>query len=191
MVSDRFRLRYRLVPEHFQAYSKLAAKRSASPLAAGRSSSKWRWSGLLGGLALGIVIGAVLSVLKVKGVLAPEQVKMLGIGALFGSLAVIALYAVAYRRISGHMVGAHDAVVGEFSLVAYEGGGIQVSGKHLQTSYDWTAFLDLTQSQEIMVLWVDRGVGIILPFKAFSSVQEKQDFADFAKGRIAASRQSA
>ena len=88
------------------------------------------------------------------------------------------------------MVGAHDTMIGEFSLAAYDGGGLQITGSHMQSSFDWTAFIDLTPAARILVIWVDTGIGVILPNSAFSGEQEKQEFVDYITERIEAHRQA-
>jgi hypothetical protein len=82
------------------------------------------------------------------------------------------------------------ALIGEFSLAAYESGGIQISGKQMQSSYDWAAFIDLSQENNLVILWLNRSVGVIIPNSAFSSKEQNHEFVDFVRERIAAHRQT-
>ena len=179
MVSDRFRLRYRLTPAHFKAYLGLANR---------RVGGNCTWKHVLEGVLLGLGMSLLLIILIKSGHLTRVQGNMLLAGWLLGSLMTFGLMNYSARRQMGRIVGAHDSMIGEFQLVAYEAGGLQVSGAHVQSSFDWTAFVDLTQSDDIMVLWVDNGVGVILPNKAFSSSGERQDFAAFVEERLGKTR---
>ncbi len=175
MVADLFRLRYKLTPDHFQSYLKLAAKRSRSSNPAGR---------FLRAIIFGLLTGLILLALDRSGYLSSREVSIFFLGAGIAALAIGILSIIANKKMVSNIVGSHDAMTGEFTLAAYEGGGIQITGKHLQSSFDWTAFLDLTQSSDILVLWIDKGAGTIIPHAAFADENERQQFADFVNDRI-------
>ena len=181
MVADRYRLRYKLTPDHFQSYLKLAAKRARSGSSMGR---------FLRAIILGLLTGLLLLALDRSGYLSSQEISVFFIGAGITALAIGILSIIANNKMVRNIVGSHDAMTGEFTLAAYEGGGIQITGKHLQSSFDWTAFMDLTQSSDIMVLWIDKGAGTIIPYAAFADDDERQQFTDFVNERIEAHKQS-
>ncbi|MCP4934033.1 MAG: YcxB family protein [bacterium] len=178
MVADRFRLRYKLSPEYYDFYSKLATM---------RSNRSGRWGPLFSIILYAILIAGILFALHLFGGLTPREVKIAA--ACLGLPLIYSMFASEYFGKVNSRVGSHDAAIGQFTLAAYEGGGIQITGKHMQSSYDWSAFIDLTQSPDIMVIWIDTGVGVILPNSAFTDDDEKQAFADFVTERIVAHTQ--
>ncbi len=175
MVADRFRLRYKLTPDHFQSYLKIAAKRSRNSSSAGR---------FLRAIIFGLLAGLILLALDWSGYLSSREISVFFVGAGIATIGIGILSLIANHKMVHNIVGSHDAMTGEFTLAAYEGGGIQITGKHLQSSFDWTAFIDLTQSADILVLWIDKGAGTIIPHAAFADEEERQQFADFVNERI-------
>jgi len=182
MVSDRFRLRYRLKPEHYLSYRKLSVQRL-------HQSSGWKRLLLM--LVAGVVGGLLMVVLQNQNILSNRDVNAGFIGAVLAAASIF-LLAMFYMNFGGmvrSMVGVHNALVGEFSLTAYDGGGIQVTGKHITSSYEWSAFVDMTNAKDLLILWVDRGAGVIIPAKAFPGAEERSQFADYVAERIEANRQ--
>ena len=180
MVADRFRLRYKLTPEHYRDYLKIVGKRQRRGMSVARILLP-----LLGGLAL----GALTIYLQSIGIFSSRDVSVLLIGVVITVLLIGAATIIAHNRMIKGLVGAHDALTGDFTLVAYQGGGIQITGRHMSASYDWPAFIDLTQAKELLVLWVDQGVGVIVSGDAFSSDEERQQFVFFVTNRINANKQ--
>ncbi len=181
MVADRFRLRYKLTRDHYQSYLKLAGKR-----AGGKSFLK----SFFITLPVGILSGVLLVYLQRNGLISSRDIWVFFMGLGVAVIAIGLISVIANKRMVSNIVGAHDAMIGEFTLAAYEGGGIQITGKHIQSSFDWTAFMDLTQTSDIMVLWIDKGAGTILPNSAFSDDNERQQFTDFVNERIESYKQS-
>ncbi len=176
MVSDRFRLRYRLTPEHYQTFSAFAWK---------RTRKKRSWKSYLIALPFGIAIAIGVGLLQRISYLSDSEMQILFIGMVIG-ISFIALLSIIIGKIMKGRSFAldNDSMIGEFKLAAYEGGGVQISGEHIQSSYDWTAFHDLTQATDFIVMWIGRSSGVIIPNKAFSDDDEKAAFIDFVKERI-------
>lgn len=177
MVSDRFRLRYRLTPEHFQSYSRMATKRSK------RSDT---WVRFFGWLVIGALGAGLSALLQKAGFISRESAQLVMVGALLGALATIIFYWFLFKRRSRSMADGRDAMIGDFNLAAYEAGGLQITGQHMQWSFDWTALVDVTQSSEIIAIWVGRTLAVILPVSVFADTQEKDQFVDFVNERIVA-----
>ncbi len=175
MVADRFRLRYKLTHQHYQTYLKQAAK---------RAKSKSSWKNFLLPVLIGFPSGLLLIYLQKKAYVTDQNIIAFFAGAILMIVAIGIFSLKANARMVANIVGTHDAMTGEFTLAAYEGGGIQITGKHLQSSFDWTACMDLTQSSDILVLWIDKGAGTIIPHAAFADEEERQQFIDFANERI-------
>ncbi len=181
MIQDRFRLRYRLTPEHYVLFSRMAVK---------RLRKKRSWKSFLLPLPFAIVIGLLVVVAKRSSYLTPHETDFLLSGVIIGIFLVYLFYLVLLKAMKARtMVGGHTAMVGEFKLAAYDGGGLQISGQHIQSSYDWSAIIDISQGPELLVLWLDRAAGIIVPDRAFANDEEKQQFIDYINERIEAHKQ--
>ena len=182
MVVDRYRLRYRLKPEHYLDYRKLSVQ---------RMKKGQGWKRFYPVLAAGVVVGLLMVVLQNQNILSERDVNAGFVGAAL-AIATIFLLALSFLKFGGmarSMVGAHNALVGEFNLTAYDGGGIQITGKHITSSYEWTAFVEMTNAKDLMILWVDRGAGVIIPAKAFPGEDERTQFAEYVAERIEAHKE--
>ncbi len=179
MVADRFRLRYRLTPEHYQSYRLLSLR---------RLSTTKGWKKQVTTLGVGALLGLALLVAVQSGYISDQSVQAAFAGAL---LAGLVMFLATFMRsgLARSTVGTHNALIGEFKLVAYDNGGIQITGRHITSSYEWTAFLEVTLSRELLVLWIDRGAGVIIPSRAFADNDEKQAFIEYVKERMAANSQ--
>lgn len=182
MVSDRFRLRYQLTLEDLKIFNSLIVQRH-------KSGSFWMAS--LAFLVVGLLITLSPLLLSKAGFISLELSKFLILAALVGAVLVmlvqILLNTLARR---GHGLD-QSSFLGEHTLAAYERGGLQVGSVHTQSSYDWPAFSELTQGPKILVLWLDKNIGIIIPTRAFSDKPDMQEFVDFVRERIGAHRQVA
>ena len=180
MVHDRFRLRYRLTPEHIQKLGRLALARARKP------GDIWRLALPSWGLmALLSVAFAVLSDLVLHWPYSPVSF----VGGLVVALIYIKFTAwLCARQVRRNLTPTHTAT-GEFSLAAYDGGGIQITGKHVTSSYEWSAFLDVSETDNMLVLWVDHDRGVIIPDCAFANEEEKQQFIAYVTERIKAQQE--
>ncbi len=180
MVSDRFRLRYRLKPELLQLMGKLAVVRAAK---------KRGW------LKTALISWALAAFLTILSIAFFELV--LNQKAFLPSFVVGFIIAFVYIKLSAKLcqrqlldnLSPRHLAVGEFALVAYDAGGIQITGKHITSSYEWAAVLEVSETKEMVVLWVDRDRGIVIPISAFADEEEQHSFVDYVKERIEANRQ--
>ncbi len=58
-----------------------------------------------------------------------------------------------------------------------------------QSSFRWSAIKDITDADDAVTLWIDRGQGVLLPGRAFASADEKSAFLAFARDRMAENRE--
>ncbi len=177
MVSDRFRLRYRLMSEDWKLFGRLAAR---------RLKTKRNWFRLFVVLLVLQLVVVLLLSSPLSGYLSEPFRRGMVWGFASGVFAVLVVPLIARSMAEKGQPPQTDAMIGEFSLVAYEAGGLQIDGKHMQTSYDWAAFKDVTEGAKILVLWMGDRSGVIVPDRAFAEPQDRTAFADFVIERIAA-----
>ena len=176
MVADRFRLRYRLKPEQLWEEGLLALRRASR-----QRGGLWLFALSAWGLAIFLIGGGMLLMEFL------QKEAFSSNSFLFGAFVALLNQQLASRlclRRSRRNLASDHAAVGEFSLVAYEGGGLQVTGEHVTSSYEWTAFLEVSEGSDFLILWTDRDRGVVIPFSAFHDEEEKQHFVDFVNERI-------
>jgi hypothetical protein len=72
--------------------------------------------------------------------------------------------------------------------LAIEADGLRISGTHLEHTFAWPIFEDLTELQSILVLWLEPAQGLIVPRSAFANDREAASFAEEIRGHIARAR---
>ena len=179
MVSDRFRLRYKLTPDDWKAFVRVSFRRM-------RTGYAWK-DFLLLMVLYGVTLGAV-ALLPLAGLMTEQAAAHLFMGIPIGMVLFMIMLLVINARYAARRFAERDTLLGEFRLVAYEGGGIQVTGEHVHSSYDWSAFVDVTQTPKLIVLWLGRASGMIISTKAFANDDEIRSFVDFVNERIAAQK---
>jgi len=61
---------------------------------------------------------------------------------------------------------------------------VEMTGKHSQASYDWAVVQDITQTKNVLVIWVEPAAGIIVPRRAFKNFDEVEAFIEYVRQRI-------
>jgi hypothetical protein len=62
--------------------------------------------------------------------------------------------------------------------------GIEAAHAAASTRYAWHGIRGLTESADLVVIWVDRALGIVVPRRAFASDEERQRFVDAVQANI-------
>jgi hypothetical protein len=65
-----------------------------------------------------------------------------------------------------------------------DGDGIECSGQKSVTKYSWRAFSDISEHDDFILLWVDRGQCIIVPDRALANQETRQNFVSLARQHI-------
>jgi len=63
--------------------------------------------------------------------------------------------------------------------------GIEASDASKVGKYSWQAFSEISQSGNLVILWFDRGQGILVPERAFANEEMRQTFIGAARGHVA------
>ena len=74
--------------------------------------------------------------------------------------------------------------LGELHLKV-DGDGIECKTPNLVTKYSWRAFCDISENDDLVVLWLDRGQGLVVSTRAFANQQTRLDFVSFVRAHIA------
>jgi len=71
------------------------------------------------------------------------------------------------------------------SRVALDGDGVVCFDANKTTRYSWRAFSDVTEQAGLIVLWWDRGQGLVVPARALADEAARRDFVTLVRERIA------
>lgn len=108
---------------------------------------------------------------------------------MIGVLANVLLIAVLSSVIGvRRQVKSSGWILGEREITM-TGTGILDTGNGTALQVDWSAIDGVTVARSIIVLWMDRAAGVFIPRNAFASMDEEQNFLDFASKRTAVSVQ--
>src|SRR5215470_19083405 len=72
----------------------------------------------------------------------------------------------------------------EFRLKV-DGDSLEVSDQTKLTKYSWRAFNDISEHQDLIVLWLDRALGLLVHTRAFANQETRGMFLSLAREHIA------
>jgi hypothetical protein len=64
------------------------------------------------------------------------------------------------------------------------GDGIESSAQMTTSKYAWQAFTDISQSGDLVILWLDRAQAVIVPERAFTNEEMHQTFINTVRGHL-------
>ena len=132
------------------------------------------WSAYLqpiGYLALLVILGLVPGYCSFCDL--DERSFYAGLAAMY--LAKLAFDYFLFRYIATMYAAPNGMILGERRLRA-DDNSIEVEGPHYKTVYSWSAIQGMSAGKSILVLWTDKGSGLIIPKSAFKSTAEFDDF---------------
>ena len=172
-------LTYRLTRDDHLQCCKLIRERVA-PLATGLQSRKRAAALFTAWLALVLLMLAVLA----SGVIDEHTFWVAGI-AYFGGLCSMYLWALfLQRRYLANLLTDDSSFLSE-SRVTLDGDGVVCFDATKTTRYSWRTFSDVTEQAGLIVLWRDRGQGLIVPARVLANDDARRDFVTLVRERIA------
>jgi hypothetical protein len=64
------------------------------------------------------------------------------------------------------------------------GDGIESSDQMTTSKYAWQAFTDISQSGDLVILWLDRAQAVLVPQRAFANEEMRRTFIDTVRGHL-------
>ena len=105
--------------------------------------------------------------------------------AYFGGLCSMYLCAkFSQRRYFANLLTDDSSLLSE-SRVTLDGDGVVCLDANKTTRYSWRAFSDVTEQAGLIVLWRDRGQGLVVPARVLANDEARRDFVTFVRERIA------
>jgi hypothetical protein len=65
--------------------------------------------------------------------------------------------------------------------------GISGASALAKADYVWSMFTDVSEREDVILLWYEPAAGIVIPKEAFASLQAQAEFIDAARARIGSS----
>jgi YcxB-like protein len=131
-------------------------------------------------------LGAVLLTLAVlvSGVI-DDRTFWVATIAYFGGLWSMYLCALfSQRRYLANLLTDDSTFLSE-SRVTLDGDGVVSLNATKTTRYSWRAFSEVTEQAGLIVLWRDRGQGLIVPARVLANDDTRRDFVTLVRERIA------
>ena len=64
------------------------------------------------------------------------------------------------------------------------GDGVEVSGPMATSKYSWQAFSEITQSGDLILLWLDRAQALLVSGQAFANDEMRRTFLETVRGHL-------
>jgi len=172
-------LTYRLTRDDHVQCCKLVRQRVA-PLVTDLQGWKRAAAFFTAWLAVVLLTLAVLA----SGVI-DEHTAVVACIAYVGGACSVCLYSLfLQRRYLANLLTDDSSFLSE-SRVRLDGDGVVCSDATKTTRYSWRAFSDVTEQAGLIVLWRDRGQGLIVPARVLANHDARRDFVTLVRERIA------
>lgn len=108
-------------------------------------------------------------------------------GFWLGLLLAIGLMWMTYWDQRRRMVKPDGPMLGEH-VVKLNGEGVAINLRDVEARYAWRAFDSITEQRGLLSIWMEPGVGLIIPCRAFASDADRVQFISEVNARMTASR---
>lgn len=106
------------------------------------------------------------------------------VGVLFGAALMLALIWLHYFDQRRRLARPDGPVLGKSTLRLMRE-GVLITQKHVEVRYGWPVFLGITEARDLLLMWIEPGVAIAIPRRAFGSDKVLADFVSEADARMA------
>ncbi|MEO1282556.1 MAG: YcxB family protein [Pseudomonadota bacterium] len=179
-----YQFKYTTKPEHFRAYVAAVPWRLTRAKRNHFGSRAYR---IGTGLAIGIVLALAFIAIDQSCQDAASPCWLDPISTINGAIAAFAMFFAAnvfyHRQQIQRMVSTEGAYVGPTTISA-NSERLEAFSEHVRATYDWEAFNGLDQEDNILILWIDRGVGLFIPRTCFASSEAETEFIAFCREQI-------
>lgn len=118
------------------------------------------------------------------GVIDEHTFLVAGIAYFGGFFSMYLLAKFLQRRYLANLLTNDSSFLSE-SHVTLDGDGVVCFDATRTFRYSWRAFSDVTEQAGLIVLWCDRGQGLIVPARALANDDARRDFVTLVRERIA------
>lgn len=174
---QRMEFTYRLTRQDLIQYAQLAVARS-------REHAGWRGSTVVIGLAYGVASLTALYLAHLAfGPLNDGGWIVAAVAFITGVLSVL-LCSLHFQRLIQRNFWSDDSPSLSEVRLNFDSDGIQATGAAMTTKYTWQGIKELAEAGNLLVMWIDRAQGIIIPKEAFASQEACQSFIGMVRERI-------
>jgi YcxB-like protein len=97
------------------------------------------------------------------------------LGYFGGVVSMALLFLVLQRHYVRHSLGDDSPMLAE-SHLRLDRDGIEATADHATARYAWHGIKEITETCDLVVLWIDRALGIVVPKRAFTSPEACTSF---------------
>jgi hypothetical protein len=105
------------------------------------------------------------------------------LGYVAGLLSMMLFFWVLHRQYLRHSLGDDSPVLAE-SHLRLDRDGIEATAAHGTTRYAWHGIREITETGDLVVVWIDRALGIVVPKRAFASDKACRSFVDTVRAHL-------
>jgi hypothetical protein len=172
---------YRLTREDHLRYARLVVARA-------HEHAGWRGSPVVVALAYGVALLAALHLAHLAfGPLDGGGWIVAGLAFMTGTLFTLLCTLYFQRLIQRNFLSDESPSLGEVRL-KLDNDGIAATSAAMATKYSWQAIKELSEAGSLLIMWIDRGQGIVVPKGAFASQEARQSFIGAVREQVARGR---
>lgn len=177
-------IKYQLNPQYMATYQ-AAIRPRLNALRKGWLASGPVRALLFAALAFGLLLaGDALATIFTGGLLDGLSTMY---GLVCGGALVLAAAWIDYGEMRGKMMKPDGLMYSSHTLRVTDD-GLEFGNAKYEGRYRWVAFDEVTRLKDMFVLWIEPGMGFIVPQAAFASPDEAKAFFDNAREKIAAAK---
>lgn len=172
---------YMLEPRHLGAYQFAVRDRLNGMRPAGLAEAEWVRFLAFAGLGLGgfFLADSVMRGTSGRSLSMPDFLLGLGLGCVAIMCGLWIVYFDRRRR----MVRPDGPTLGEHRLRT-EPSALVLAGPQYESRYSWSIFEEVSQHKDILALWLEPGLGVVVPRAAFGAGNSESAFLDEIRARI-------
>jgi hypothetical protein len=170
-------LTYSLTPDDLRQFNKLVRARDAKRLAATRRVL------IVFSLAMVVLTILVLESLTRIGIIDVRANMAACLGLIWG-VWIMMLGGWLWRRQLRASSPDGDSAAEELRLTI-DGDGLQCASQTTTATYSWRAFTGMSEHTDLVVFWIDRKQGVLVPARALASEEARRKLVDFAHEHVA------
>lgn len=178
-------IKFRLEPAHLSAYRRLTSAR----IEATGAQADGNWGAWLVGTLGAAVLIAVAYLVFPAFTGRPFAMAEFTVGLVAGVAIFTAIAWWRYMRLSRRATRADGPTRAEHRLSVGDD-GLRSSTRFVEVFYQWSAFEGVTAMDEVVVLWIEPGGGVLVPRSAFASPGAEALFLEAVRRNMAQARAS-
>jgi YcxB-like protein len=168
----RMEITFRLTREDYQRFCGLVSARVGT--------CRWRLSPPV---LFAVSFAALVAFGLLHRTFGESGVVAAALGYVAGLLSMMILFWALHRQSLQHSLGDDSPMLAE-SHLRLDRDGIEATAAHGTTRYAWHGIKEITETGDLVVVWIDRALGIVVPKRAFAGDQACRSFVETVRAHL-------